>query len=334
MSKRSQIFAILVTLSMLSPAIAAQQGPQARWATFQSAAGERFYALSVTPTLAAEAAATDVVILFDTSASQVGLYREDGLAAVNSLVESLPAGDQFRLYAADLAAVAMDQGFQTAENGKPAMEQLKRRTPLGSTDLIRVLKTASEAFSDDARRARSIVYIGDGMSKANLVMTDEFAALVDDLTSKRIAVTSLAIGPDRDVQMLLTLANQTGGMVMIDSDALDPRQAGGLPARAARATVAWPVETHMPSVIASMYPATFPPLRADRDTVVLGELRDQPRPAEVAMTVETASGSQQLTWKTTPEASSARVFLSTAIGSVGRDPQGRDVAHDGLGRLA
>ena len=62
------------------------------------------------------------------------------------------------------------------------------------------------------------MYLGDGMSTANLLASGDMQQLLDGLTAKRIAVSSYGIGPRVDVQLLGVLANHTGGLLVIDAD--------------------------------------------------------------------------------------------------------------------
>ena len=93
---------------------------EGRLATFSTAGGEHYFALSygLKPgTVAAQPAAPrDVVVLVDTSASQTGAFRDDSLAAVQSLLSTLLPTDRVKLLAVDLGAVPLTSGF-VAPNG-------------------------------------------------------------------------------------------------------------------------------------------------------------------------------------------------------------------------
>ncbi|MDE0737165.1 MAG: hypothetical protein OSB47_15185, partial [Pirellulaceae bacterium] len=61
--------------------------PAAQMTTFAKPSGETFFALSVKPNVEVKPiAAHDVLVLFDTSASQTGLYRKDSLAALQTML--------------------------------------------------------------------------------------------------------------------------------------------------------------------------------------------------------------------------------------------------------
>ena len=90
--------------------------------------------------------------------------------------------------------------------------------PLGATSLQPALDVALEAFSgtSGSDRARSIIYIGDGMSTGKLVDMQEFRTLISQLRAQQIAVSSFAVGPRTDMQVLGVLAQHTGGVVLVE----------------------------------------------------------------------------------------------------------------------
>ncbi len=125
------------------------------------------------------------------------------------------------------------------------------------------------------------------MSKAELLDQRDFRTLVESLVHDRISLTSLAVGPQCNVELLATLANHTGGNVVILQPSLSPQQAGDLVAKSTRGTVLWPVNVHLPEQISEWYPALFPPLRTDRDTILVGTMhREQRLPLTVEFQME------------------------------------------------
>ena len=102
-----------------------------------------------------------------------------------------------------------------------AIENLSNRVALGSTDMESMIETAIEGFDDDKSRNRNVVYIGDGISRAGVLHTESFTAAVKKLAEKQISVSSFAIGPERNMALLAALANNSGGNIVIDTDAAD-----------------------------------------------------------------------------------------------------------------
>ncbi|MBW3597111.1 MAG: hypothetical protein KY475_07530, partial [Planctomycetes bacterium] len=339
MRKRSRSFAALTYMLMgitagwaTPPATSQAEEPapaaQARLAVYRPAAGdESYYALSLTPAddlfrAARKAGGADIVVLFDTSASQAGAYRADSLTALRALQAALGPQDRIKLLAVDLNAVDLSGGFvaPASREMEAALAQLQQRTPLGSTDMARALSAGASSFGDRDGRLRSIVYIGDGMSKANLLAADDFRAVLDHLVRRQIPVHSYAIGPQRDMHLLAALANHTGGMMYVD--AAEPgiaQQAGTALADVAHTPVFWPVDSALPATFKEAYPERLPPLRPDRDTIVLGVL-DGEGPQMVSLLGEVNGAKAKAQWTVAPEdAAQDLAFLPKLLETVRRD---------------
>jgi hypothetical protein len=315
MSKRSQYvwaaaaaFNLAVTSAVLAaPPVAkpAAVKEAARLATYEKASGATNFALSLTPPAQAAAAAHDIVVLVDTSASQTGVFREDSFAALQSMLDNLGRNDRVKLVAVDIEAVPLNDKFVSADSAemKAALAKLKARTPLGSTDLVKALQAAKDSYGDATVKSRAVVYIGDGVSKAQVLGTEKFAQVTKELVSQRLPVTTYAIGPARDLHMLAALANQTGGNLYIDTEAQpSPQEFGVMLAKATSEPVFYPTSVKMPAEMASVYPKAVPPLRADRDSIVIGSLEGRGN-VQIAMKAEVDGRSVDLNWNATPEAS-------------------------------
>ncbi len=157
---------------------------------------------------------------------------------------------------------------------------MQGRVPLGATSLQPALDVALEIVCRKCLgkdRARSIIYIGDGMSTAKLVDMQEFRTLILQLRTKQIPVNSFAVGPRTDLQVLGVLAQHTGGMVFVDAlgdDAkLSPAKLGQKLAAAAAAPVFYPETISLAPQADKLLPGMVPPIRADRETILLGKGR-------------------------------------------------------------
>ncbi|TVS07715.1 MAG: hypothetical protein EA424_29460, partial [Planctomycetaceae bacterium] len=328
MSKRNHLWLFAVPLVMLATTLTAMAdltgGSQpSELATFDSPTGETFFALSLNPTEPAPAATGhDVLVLFDTSASQTGAYRDDAIRALNGMLSSLGSEDRVKLMSIDLNAVAMTEQFVApgSQAMRDGLARLQQRVPLGSTDMQRGLRGAAENFSGPATRPRALVYMGDGHSRANLLYSQDMESLVSDLTDKQIPVSSYAIGPGRDLILLATLANQTGGKVHVDApEGGSAEQAGQAMAQAARGTVYWPKTADLPGSMRETLPSRVPPLRSDRDTVLIGML-DSRDAASISMTMETAGQTLEMSWEVQPQASNEDYrFLPDLVSSARSD---------------
>jgi hypothetical protein len=273
---------------------------------------DKYFALSLKPDTRAnswpqKARAHDIVVLFDTSASQNGEFRERALSVLHDFLVALDKGEQVRLFAVDVEATPLTERF-VSPHGKEmqaALQKLRDRVPLGSTDMPAALKAAAAAHEGGNNEARAVIYVGDGMSVGGMVSADEMRELTNLLVGKRIPVSSFAVGPRIDAGLLAALANHTGGVVGFDSgdakkDAAQ-RDAGAKLAAAATEVVVWPEKFTLPESFKEVYPRRMPPLRGDRDTVVVGVGRAA-APFEVRMSGDVAGKKQDFAWSIHPTA--------------------------------
>lgn len=336
---------VALALAILAcPAISFAAKPSdATLETYQPGDGQTFYSLSVTPPAdVAKDEPCDVVILFDTSASQSGAYRDTAIAAVEACIAKLRPTDRVQLLAADLEARPITSEFLAADSDKlrAALESLRGETPLGSTDMENVLRTAMARFEQDRPSARAILYVGDGLSTANLVGTDSFRELVTELAVAKAPVSSYAIGPKRDARLLAALANQTGGNLYVDEPMVwaeaekkvtEERAheenlrrgsvVGQTMADWTRATVVWTTPVAWPAQLGDVYPKTLPPLRTDRDTIVVGVAKGElNQPIEIQSKAMVADKPVALKWTATPEdAGDGRAFLTQIVATARTD---------------
>ncbi len=316
----------LVTSSLLASA-AATAADSARLTTFV-ADGQTSYALSLAADAPAkEVAAVDVVVLFDTSASQQGPYRDSALAALETMLAGMRPTDRVQIVAVDIDAVPLMTELAAANSAETtaAIAALRARTPLGSTNMVRGLEAAIDRLESAKSSSRAVAYIGDGASMANMLDAATLRPVIDRLRATHTPVSSYAIGPEVDAHTLAVLANQTGGNLYAAEPLAWADEAAGVTAdraaeenqRAAqvvgkslaqwsRAAVLWPTAAQFPNELGQLYPSPVPPLRADRDTVLIGRT-SAALPATVAAswTVAGSDGAtRELSWSVAPEASS------------------------------
>src|SRR5690606_23316483 len=104
--------------------------------------------------------AVEHVVLFDTSASQVGEHRQYGLSLLESFLKSLPGDDRVTVMAIDVQAVPMTSGgVSPADALASGVAALKLRFPAGSTNMAAGLNAALEHLT--AGTPASVLYIGD-----------------------------------------------------------------------------------------------------------------------------------------------------------------------------
>ncbi|HEY3391839.1 MAG TPA: hypothetical protein VGK58_03980 [Lacipirellulaceae bacterium] len=312
--------------------------PSAELTTYQRDDGKTYFALSLMPpaTSAAKERANDIVILFDTSASQAGVYRETALAALGACIAELGPNDRVQLLGVDLEARPMTEKFVAANSAelRAAVDRLRAEPPLGATDIEQVVRAAIARFAPAQKAGRSVLYIGDGLSKANLLGTESFTKLVEEFAAARISVSSYAIGPQCDGRLLAALANQTGGNLYVaepmefanEAEKITEERArqenlrrgaevGAMMAAWTDAAVLWPIEVNWPAELGEVYPKTLPPLRTDRDTVVVGAA-SQPLEGSIAITARAAlnESSIELQWLATPQSmADSHAFLAQVV---------------------
>ncbi len=269
---------------------------------FDVPGGETLFALSLKAVAAESVGARDVAIVIDTSASQAGDHRRQALAVLESCLASLDASDRVRLFAVDTEIKSLSADFTAPQSSeiKAALAALQQRVPLGATDLQPALETALRSFQGD--RPHSLIYIGDGMSTGKLIEWAGFRTLINGLRRQQIPVISYAIGPRTDLQVLGILAGHTGGLVIVDALVDDTKvpatKLGQNLARAAEATVFYADELTVSPDVKKLLPGAVPPIRADRETIVLGE-----GTVPALLTVTAKGTGRSLSWTVKPAAS-------------------------------
>ena len=205
------------------------------------------------------------VVLVDTSASQVGEFRDRSFAVLDSYLRALPATDRASVVAYDVRPSEM-AGFDVPQTtARVAADQLSRRAPAGSSDIL----AAVEQAMDELPTGGVVTLISDGMSSADLMQPSEVDAAAKIARDRGIAIQAFAVGSKIDVQSLGTLANLTGGVVAIDSVAaesdLSAETVGQMLATASRMKPQMPADLKLVGVDGSLIGEPLP-LRSDRMT--------------------------------------------------------------------
>ena len=271
----------------------------ARLDGFSQADGTNVFALDLKPSAPAVTAPREVVILVSTAASQTGDFRAKSLATLQSTLARLSPADRVKLVAFDLSAVPLTKNFVAPNSPEmaSAIAALNQRTPLGSCDLAKALNTAAGSFSADGKMPRAVVYIGDGSSRANMLSADQLDQLINGLVAEHVPVNAFGVGSRIDEQLLGILASRTGGVLVREGVREDADSSGTALADAVRGTVLWPKAGGMkwPEGV-EIYPLTLPPVRSDRDTVLVGTAK-APLPKQFAIDFD---GGQKLAWEVPP----------------------------------
>jgi len=318
------VLATFFTVFGLAPAVAVSQeaGPSAHIEQAQVPEAGAFFALSLKADVAPAAGAKDVVVLFDTSASQTGPFREKALQVLEQSLAALPPTSRVQILAVDLEAVPMTSGFVAPQGAAAdaAMARLRDRVPLGTTDMLKALDAVATTFEQSpSNRDGAALYIGDGVSNSQHISADEFRQQIEHLVTHHVAVNSFAIGPHLDGHLLAALANQTGGVLAVNSPQAGAEQIAPFLAEATQQNVLWPTAAEMPAALASVYPNPVPPLRGDRETILVGT-GNLDATAEVRIDVESADGQRTLSWQVEPTAPSEdHHYLAQVVAAARRD---------------
>ena len=272
----------------------------ARIASYKTASGETFFAASIQPSAddamleATGNATADVVVIVDTSASQVGGFRNDSIAALRSVLESLKSTDRVRLFAGDVKATDLSGSFAAtdSESMQNAIEQLRRRLPLGNTNLATLIDSVRASLvAEPEDHTRSIIYIGDGASIDATSNEHRFEGLVDALRADRISVHGIAVGPVTNIETMAILANQTGGVIGVigSSEEGKPTVIGRQVGSSARKSAVWIKEVKLLDGMQLVQADRVPPMRVERDSILLGRIITSGVSGTIELTGETTS---------------------------------------------
>ena len=156
-----------------------------RMATYDDATSGTSFALSLSAQVNdIQERSSDIVIFVDTSASQSGVFKQDSIATLEHLLKGLSVDDRVKVVAIDLDPVVLTREFVRPDSQEVsvAIEKLKNRVALGSTDLSLMLESTPMHFAATAQdRNRNVIYIGDGISRAGLLTSSRFKKSVQSL---------------------------------------------------------------------------------------------------------------------------------------------------------
>lgn len=257
--------------------------------------GEAYQAIILKPTeLPVSVTPTHHAIVIDTSASQVGEHRRHVMAIVKDILQQMPQDHQVRLFALDVRSESLSPVFATPRSPEveSAMQTLKRRAPLGASNLISGLNTVLASLPEGT--PASILYIGDGQSTAEPLTAESVSHFLADALRRKVSVSSYGVGPQRNLQLLGALATHTGGNVLFDTnndlETYVSAQATKL-VTAVTGAVCYPTAVHIEPANLALFPQSPLPLRLDRETVYLshGTL-----PANVQLSLQMSSGTDSV----------------------------------------
>ena len=193
---------------------------------------------------------------------------------------------------------------------------------MGSTDIGAMVDSTVNQFTNDSKRNRNVIYIGDGVSRDGFLNNSQFVKAISAMTKNHISFSSYAIGPERNIELMAALANNTGGNLYIDSDddAAMKNGAKGL-AQTVHGSVFWPTKSQFSENVNEVYPAQVPPLRTDRDTVLIGSLSGH---GDVEIIIDGQINGQpvRMNWPLTTEKSSIDFAFLPKLVDMARQDKG------------
>jgi len=296
--------------------------------SYKTRNGETIFAWQVKPTLAAKAEQPrDLLIMVDTSASQAGSALERSRQIIAALLKEASPSDRIDLWTVNInhsaATRSLSEGFQPASDARlqAALAKLAdAEYGAGAVDLKAALERVIQQFSHKPGRNQVILYLGDGESSASLQPFNEAERiqLGHRLADREIAFFAVPLGVKVNAFNLHGLASLSGGTVVRVPDDLSTVKARADAAALLRAAFAAPIlrpeRVRFSGEIAEIYPSRLPPLRTDRPTLVLGQLK-QEVPALTA-TIIGRVGEEKVTIdlaERIPEAKSENFFLHAML---------------------
>jgi hypothetical protein len=274
-----------------------------RLATYQED-NRTHFALSLVPAKELpKLQAPRVAVIVDTSASQNGDFRTDSIDVAQSIVEALSEHAKVCVLACDVKPVVLAKlTSPKSESLNEAWQKLERRIPLGTTDLAGALLAAHRELGDQPDA--SIIYIGDGFHLTNMLNASEFESVVDLFRESRTSIHSLAIGPRTNCELLAVLSAHTGGRVLVRQNITNAtcQQIGHELAKIADTAVFWPSNASLPKQMNRVLPAKLPPVRSDRDSILIGEVEGETVSGTIVMQGVVAGREVSMEWKVASEA--------------------------------
>ena len=239
---------------------------------YRTVTGEGLFAVQLQPELPETKQARDIALLVDTSASQAVGPLTSSIEIVRSLIGQCGPEDRISLWSVSNEPVQLTRGLVDVTGAKEALAQLEKDYPSGATNLPKALSSASELFQAGGNRSRSIILLGDGLSLANPLETEDRVQAAADLVAKRVVMIAVPMGPRMDPLNLHGLATASGGRCVRVNDGDAPAAVAERLRAAVDAGVYYPTSIKLGEGVLEVYPNKLPPLRSDAPTLVVGRL--------------------------------------------------------------
>lgn len=311
--------ALLFAAALWAPLVQADQNRVSTMDTFAHSDGSIYFEFGIQAPEVDSEIAKEVVFLFDTSASQCGPVRREQFDLLRSTIEELPAGTQAQLIAIDVEPVAFTERFLDAQSEEflAAVDHLqKSRVPLGSTNMEKGIRAVLAAFgqSQNPEAKRTVIYFGDGQSTARFINVQRMRDIVQSLVSQKISFSGASLGVNSNSALIGAFANHTGGVV-VDSHVLSQKNSvetvGSSLARSLDANVYWVDQDSVKYPESwELHPTAVPPLRSDRETILIGKSSVNPSEAVFSLKGKTVDAIvKDMSWDLQSKTSKESRFL-------------------------
>ncbi|MDR1925280.1 MAG: VWA domain-containing protein, partial [Planctomycetaceae bacterium] len=322
-------FVLVISLFWISP----MRGDEsvASYDFYTSPDKTGYAALGIRANSAPSNAVHEIVFLVDTSASQTGQVRTDTLDTLKTTIANLPENSRIRILTMDVETAPITPKFVSKDSAelKVALDELKRRVPLGATDMQKGIEAARKSFDQNQINTtgvkRAVVYFGDGRSMAKTVDVPVFRNEVDNYVDQRIPFTACTVSPTSSFEIVAAFANRTGGNLVNFStnvqkewqkargeandkklDSVDLPDFSAIAGKQILDSITANVVWVDPSSYAfpdnwEVFPTTLQPIRSDRETFVFARTTESDlKPFNLSLSGETADGKVDLSWNVVP----------------------------------
>ncbi|MEW6737638.1 MAG: VIT domain-containing protein, partial [Acidobacteriota bacterium] len=229
--------------------------------------------------LLANSAASDFIIIADTSGSMTGTARENQITFIEALLSSLGTQDSFNLLTCDVVPRwAFKQAVaNSSESREKALQFLEKRQPLGWSDL----DATFAAIIDRLNQGTQVVYVGDGILTTGNADPVAFAQRLAQLYRGNGIFHAVATGSSYESVVLRGIAGLGGGSIRTIGGGTDPAQTAFQLLKEITSPAIKNVQVSFQGVpIAAVYPETLANLPTGTQQFVVG--RYDPRIGDIA----------------------------------------------------
>ena len=277
-NRRFTTFFVAIFVAMLIAPAVVRAEDQTLMETYRTEAGTTFFAVGLhTEDLSDDQLpeAYEIAVVVDTSSTQTGNFRIASINAVRQVIAALPKNANVQIFKSDADTESLTGGFVSVNDSvalQESVQLLENITPLGAGDLMAAFRAVTDSFAKDSTATQVVLLIGNGNSDANLQdLEDNLDNTVLDFQSRMIAVNFFGVGNAVNYPLFGQIAYQTGGQVVPQAD-ISSAETGSILASIVTTPVLWVSDVRNGFADnVDMLPEAIPPLRADRETFLIGK---------------------------------------------------------------